>query len=381
MSHGPKIPNPVLLPVIEWRARRIGDPVERLRYLRRATRGRAPKRWGLAGAFLALLLLAPIHPNSGANIGAPRRSGAAPVAELADRIPNIWLVERTPGQETYSNGLRIETGFAVPGESRSYHLYDRQSREDTGKTRSAPAGIVYHTSESHLAPFQVEQNRALRQIGEALVGYVRRNRSYHYVIDRFGRVWRIVEESDAANHAGYSVWADREWLYVNLNWSFLGVSFEAQTRSGERLAEVTPAQMHAARLLTGMLRSKYRISARNCVTHAQVSVNPRNMRIGYHTDWAGNFPYGELDLADNYGQPTAALWAFGFGYDPAYLNSTGSRLWQGLMRAEDELRQEAVAHGVLAAQYRKTLQRKYKTILTALAKPGATEERDDHEEH
>lgn len=388
MSYGLRIPNPVLLPVIEWRARRIADPVERLRFLRRATGGKSPrnragsgKRWGLACAFLALLLLAPIHPNSGANIGEIRRSQAAPVAELAERTPNVWLVERTPGQETYSNGLRIETGFAVSGETRTYRLYDRRLREDTGKTRSAPAGIVYHTTESHLAPFQVEQNRALRQIGEALVGYVRRNRSYHYVIDRFGRVWRIVEESDAANHAGYSVWADREWLYVNLNWSFLGVSFEAQTRSGERRPEVTPAQVLAARLLTGMLRSKYRISARNCVTHAQVSVNPRNMRIGYHTDWAGNFPYGDLELADNYGQPVAALWAFGFGYDPAYLNSTGSRLWQGLMRAEDELRQEAVAHGVLAARYRKTLQRKYQTILTALAKPGATEERDDHEEH
>jgi hypothetical protein len=386
MSHGLRIPSQVLRPVIEWRARRIADPVERLRFLRRVTSGKflrlragPGKRWGPALAFLVLVLLAPIQPQSGANNGGLGRPGAAPVPEPPDRIPIIWLVERTPGQEIYSNGLRIETGFAVAGETRSYQVYDRRRREPAGRARSAPAGIVYHTTESHLAPFAADQNRALRQIGEALVAYVRRNRCYHYLIDRFGRVWRVVEESDAANHAGYSVWADGEWLYVNLNRSFLGVSFETQTRPGAGLPEVTPAQVLAARLLTGMLRSKYRIPARNCVTHAQVSVNPQNMRIGYHTDWAGNFPYGDLELADNYRQPTAALWAFGFGYDPAYLNSTGSRLWQGLSRAEDELRQEAAAHGVTTAQYRRILQRKFQTIQAALVKPGATEERDDHE--
>lgn len=386
MSFGLKIPNRMFFPVIEWRARRIADPVERLRFLRRETEGGlsgstvvSVGKWGPAFVFLLLLLLAPIHPNSDANIVSIRRSLTAPLAELPERIPNVWLVEKKLGHELYSNGLRIETAFAVSGEARSYRLYDRRRREDAGKVRSNPAGIVYHTTESRLAPFEADQNRALKQIGEALVVYTRRNRSYHYVIDRFGRVWRIVEESDAANHAGYSVWADSEWLYVNLNRSFLGVSFEAQTRSGDSRSEITPAQVLTARLLTGMLRGKYRIPARNCVTHAQVSINPRNMRIGYHTDWAGSFPYADLELADNYAQPTVALWAFGFTYDPAYINSTGIRLWQGLTLAEEQLRQEATAHGVAAAQYRKSLQRKFKTILAALDKPGASEERDDHE--
>lgn len=388
MSLGLKIPTRALLPLIEWRARRIADPVERLRFLRRATGGGlfgsrvvSFRGWGPAFAFPLLLLLAPIHSKSDANSVGIRRPAAGSPAQTPDRIPNVWLVEKAPGQEIYSNGLRIETGFAVSGEPRSYRLYDRRRREDTGIDRSTPAGIVYHTTESQLAPFQADQNRALKQIGEALVGYVRRNRSYHYVIDRFGRVWRVVAESDAASHAGYSVWADSEWLYVNLNRSFLGISFEAQTRSGEQPSQITPAQVVAARLLTGMLRSRYRIPARNCVTHAQVSVNPRNMRIGYHTDWAGSFPYADLALADNYDQPATALWAFGFTYDPAYVNSTGLRLWHGLMLAEEQLRQEATSHGVAVAQYRKTLQRRYQTILAALGKPGARQERDDHEAH
>ena len=39
------------------------------------------------------------------------------------------------------------------------------------------------------------------RLGESLLEYVRRGRAYHYLIDRFGRVYRVVAESDAANHA------------------------------------------------------------------------------------------------------------------------------------------------------------------------------------
>ncbi|MBI4876818.1 MAG: N-acetylmuramoyl-L-alanine amidase [Acidobacteria bacterium] len=387
MIPGLRLPSAILLPVLEWRARRIADPVERLRFLRRATSAgaRPGRRKSARGRSLALilfvvLLLAPVLPNSDANVPTiGRAAGIPPAASAPDRLPDVWLVEKTGTQELYSNGLRIETGFTVAGLPRAYRVFDRQRREETGEERSTPAGIVFHTTESHLAPFQAEQNRQLKQIGEALVEYVRRNRCYHYVIDRFGRVWRVVRETDVADHAGYSVWADSQWLYVNLNHSFLGVSFEAQTRAGQADSEATPAQLLAARLLTGMLRGKYRIPAADCVTHAQVSVNPRNLRIGYHTDWAGNFPYAGLGLADNYDRPVAALWAFGFTYDPAYLHSTGSRLWQGLSRAEEQLRQEATAHGVGVALYRKTLHGRYQAILKTLGQPGASEEKDDHE--
>jgi len=42
-------------------------------------------------------------------------------------------------------------------------------------------------------------------------------------------------------------------------------------------------------MLTDMLRKRYGIPAGNCVTHAQVSVNPSNLLIGYHIDWASSF--------------------------------------------------------------------------------------------
>ena len=41
-----------------------------------------------------------------------------------------------------------------------------------------------------------------------MIEVVQQNHSYHFLIDRFGQVFRIVPEADVANHAGYSVWAE-----------------------------------------------------------------------------------------------------------------------------------------------------------------------------
>ena len=72
------------------------------------------------------------------------------------------------------------------------------------------------------------------------------------------------------------------------------------------------------------------------------------MLIGYHTDWAGNFPFLELGLRDNYTAPPPSISAFGFDYDPVFVHATGVRLWEGLAVAEDEIRSRghrARAHG------------------------------------
>ena len=170
------------------------------------------------------------------------------------------------------------------------------------------------------------------------------------------------------------MWANGKWVYVNLNQSFLAVSFEAQTRDGDGQPTVSAAQIHAARVLTEMLRGKYKIPSANCVTHAQVSVNPRNMLIGDHTDWAGNFPFVEMGLRDNYEIPVAGVSAFGLEYDQAYMQSTGVRLWKGLALAEEQLRQDAMAHALPMTAYRKIRQNKLREMLEALRTKGATEE-------
>jgi hypothetical protein len=68
-------------------------------------------------------------------------------------------------------------------------------------------------------------------------------------------------------------------------------------------------------VLTEILRSKYGIADVNCITHAQVSVNPNNLRMGYHTDWARNFPFEELGLRHGYQTAVASIAIFGFGFD------------------------------------------------------------------
>jgi hypothetical protein len=294
------------------------------------------------------------------------------VAQLQPEMPNVWIVELAKDYEVYSNGLRVETRLAVANQPRSYRLETWQQSAESGPLRSQPAGIVYHTTESDQLPFEAGQTHELKRVGQELLLFVRNKRAYHYVVDRFGRVHRIVEEADTANHAGYSVWADSRWVYLDLNRSFLGISFEAKTAAGNQ--PLNPAQVHAARILTEMLRSKYNLPAGNCVTHAQVSVNPDNMRVGWHTDWGRNFPFQESGLPDNYQQPLPALYLFGFDYDPAYISCTSSSLWRGLALADARVNESAAASHLAVAQYKRLLRQRYQTRVAALHSAAADKE-------
>jgi hypothetical protein len=208
-----------------------------------------------------------------------------------------------------------------------------------------------------LAPFEPSQNERLQYNGHNLLSFIAKNHLYHFVIDRFGRVFRVVAETDYANHAGRSVWADDKFIYWSLNQSFLGVAFEAQTESADI---ATRAQIDAARVLTEMLRSRYRIPVADCVTHAQVSVNLQTMRLGYHTDWAANFPFRDVGLGDGYNTPVAALTLFGFDYDSAFLQANGGRVWPGLVTAEEQIVQDAAAHGTTLELYRRKLRQRFR---------------------
>jgi hypothetical protein len=294
-------------PLVETVAESIGDPVRRLRFLQTVApmvdiRGvrRRRRRAILRGVLLLLALGAGLAGWSFTRVNPP----AAPPPEIRSTPPatRVWLVEHAAGLDTYSNGLHVENAFSVPN-----------------RPREVTAGIVFHATESPQETFSPDHNDALKRIGESLLDYVRRRQSYHFVIDRFGRVFRVVAQADAANHAGHSVWADGHELYAGLNDSFLGVAFEARN-------EITAAQIRSGAMLTEMLRSAYAIPAENCVTHAQVSVNPSNMRMGYHVDWAAGLPFAGLGLPDNYRIPPPAVWAFGFQADASFRAVAGAPL-------------------------------------------------------
>jgi hypothetical protein len=122
-----------------------------------------------------------------------------------------------------------------------------------------------------------------------------------------------------------------------------------------------------------MLRGRYKILAANCVTHAQVSVNPSNMQMGYHTDWASGFPFEQLGLPDNYVRALPALWAFGFEYDPGFLRLAESGVYRGVELAEDNLRRSAAESGLPPVAYRKMLQKRYRERLAELRRSNAGE--------
>jgi hypothetical protein len=359
-------PGRALAKVVTWRAERIADPVERLGYLRSSAAfwGRRPVRSAMAdarlhrvSAFLAFALLLPVPMiTDGA---APRRTVQA--ASKADAFANVWTVEDAPDHALYSNGLRVEKKFqAAPREAMKFQRW----RIDTGAREESPGpyGIVFHTTESDTAVYEEANNRRLRRAAEGTAGFVQSQRAYHFVIDKFGRVFRTVPENEPANHAGASVWADEKYFFVNMNHSFLGVSFDGQSRGPDGRPSVTEPQIQSARLLTEVLRSRYRIPASNCVTHAQVSVNTSNMGVGYHTDWAAGFPFARLGLPVNYLTPLPAITQFGFGFEDYYSTLAADELQDGISAGETILRQDATRRGLSTAAYRKFLAKRFRDV-------------------
>jgi hypothetical protein len=342
--------------------------VDRLRYLRESTASRDVRDTGFWHGWKVMAVVVVL----GAFLFPYRQSSAIAdgmdpqmtvLRSEKDSWPDVWMVEQSQAFESYSNGLRIESEGAVSGMRRSYMWID-QATGAVNTGGSTPAGIVFHTTESHIAPFDKDHNNDLRNLGRNILNYVRRDRSYHYLIDRFGRVHRIVAEEDAAGHAGYSTWADKKRVFVGLNHSFLGVAFESATEPGKDSASlITRAQIRAGKELTEMLRSRYQIPAADCVTHAQVSISKITRRIGDHMDWAANFPFAEMGLPDNYSLPLAGIYRFGFGYDHNFRTATGERIWKGLALSEAEQQFRAKARSLPVESYRKTAQMEFKQMM------------------
>ena len=371
-----KPPGFLAAPVVSWRAKRIADPVERLRYLQAAGRWSA-RRFVPVSVWrgVTLTALVPVLLWAWFLVPAPVPSSVRstlPVSapQHVETRTAVWVVEDQPGFEVYSNGLRVEKEFTTHNHPRTdYAVY--RNGEGPVATRHEPVGIVFHATESHQAPFEPSETRHLKRIGHYLLEYVRQMQAYHYVIDRFGRVYRVVVETDSANHAGPSVWSNGQDEYISLNRSFLGVAVEAQTETNPSM---NTAQVHSLRVLTEMLRARYDIPAANCVTHAQVSVNPSNWQIGYHVDWAIGFPFAEVGLPDNYRLKLAAVSTFGFSYDSSFLSAGGDRRWAGLIASLDDVNEQAGLAGISAMDYRKRLQRRFVRISNS-----ATRERGDEQ--
>jgi hypothetical protein len=274
----------------------------------------------------------------------------------------VWLVEKSAEFERYSNGARILTGYETSNHQRAYYLFPlKEGAAAPSEVQRHPIGIVFHSSESDMIPFTSDNSDSIQSIGAGLRGYIRRHRSYNYLIDRFGEIHRIVTDDQAANHAGHSVWADGNNLYVGLNESFIGVCFESTSASGTLAEQLTEAQLVSGRALTAVLRSRYQISDANCTTHGLVSVDPERQTIAHHHDWVRNFPFAAFSLSDKYSVAPVSVSLFGFGTDATIMEKLGGHTWPGAEAAEVEFQRKAQADRITVDEARRRSLGLYRT--------------------
>jgi len=311
-------------------------------------------------------------PTSGA--GVPSVQAAETAKYLPDYKPEkIWLVERKDNYERYSNGGRILTDYETDNHPRGFYRLPHGTDARATTAHHEPVGILYHTSESDLIPFTAANNTTIELRTRELLEYARRHKSYNYLIDRYGQIYRIVRDEQSADHAGHSLWADRESVYVGLNDSFLGVCFETTTEAGAD-EQLTEAQLIAGRLLTAILRSRYQIDDTNCVTHGLASVNPGNMLIGYHHDWVRNFPFEAMGLSDKYQVAPVSISEFGFTYDGELVARLGGVMWPGVRVAEEEFQRRVAASGMKAEDVRRRMRDLYREQMDLTARLRNQEE-------
>jgi hypothetical protein len=294
----------------------------------------------------------------------------------------IWLVEKTSDREIYSNRLQIITTHTVDHIPRQYCRFPRNSNQSPTdiQTVNKISGIVYHASESDLFPFTPEMNTSIKKYTGQLIKYLQRQKSYHYLIDRFGRVYRLIADNQVAFHAGNSVWADDEEIYLNLNHAFIGICFEGKdfeetenTEPSENqtvqsksprlrptgISSFNNAQLRSGKELTDWLRIKYNIPQNNCVPHAIISVNPKDMLIGFHLDLSRGFPFAKFGLSNKYLEPLPSIVEFGFHHDRYFKKIFDGDIWPGIRQSEKILKRQARDSGMSLVKYRSGLHQKF----------------------
>jgi N-acetylmuramoyl-L-alanine amidase len=320
---------------------------------------------------------------NGEMTSSPAGQSLPPVAEELPALPQgvapaaVWLVEKGEGFEQYSNGLRIDTTYTVTGDPRRYRVF-MQDGTLLENVYDKPIGILFHTSESDIWPLEAAFNENLRDSSQKLLRYLQRGKLYHYLIDRFGRVYRVTDEGSKANHAGHSVWARDGRVYINLNHAFIGISFETRWEGGRALP-ITQAQLAAGRNLTEYVKQRYQISPDMCVTHGLTSVNPKKRLIGHHMDWSRGFPFAAFGLPDQYAKEAPSVSIFAFGYDDDFLKVLGEP-WPGVRVAEAALEAEAARQGQSLDELRRERQARYDVWFAEQTKDEETRvaSRTDH---
>ena len=203
-------------------------------------------------AVAAVLLLAVGLVGAGFRLTRASAQAAAPlppappqpaVAEAFAALPegvapaSVWLVEKGDASEQYSNGLRIDTTYAVRGRAAALPDLRRRPAACRARCYDKPVGHpLPHLGERHLAARRGLQREAARLAARASCATCKRNlrlplpdRPLRARVPRGGR--GVARRTTPGSRSG----AASDAVYLNLNNAFLGICFETRWEGGRAL--------------------------------------------------------------------------------------------------------------------------------------------------
>lgn len=105
--------------------------------------------------------------------------------------------------------------------------------------------------------------------------------SAHYVIDRDGTIYQLVDESKRAWHAGVSRWGK---ITEDLNSHSIGIEFQCPAVSDTELGTFTSEQIESGLLLCQEIIERHHIPLCNVVAHSDIAPE-RKIDPGCHFPW------------------------------------------------------------------------------------------------
>lgn len=94
--------------------------------------------------------------------------------------------------------------------------------------------------------------------------------SSHYVIDRDGTIYRLVDDDKRAWHAGLGCWDN---ITEDLNSHSIGIEFQCPAKGEQSFVEFTSEQINTGIELCRFLMNKYGIQPHNVVAHSDIAPN------------------------------------------------------------------------------------------------------------
>ncbi len=163
--------------------RPIGAAIYRVLGLGARFRGRQARRRRATAALSAVFVCAAAvvvwfggkEPESLMEAAPPTDRERAEVASPHGPTAEIWHVESSDGADLYSNGLRVDNRYRAHTGPRVYAVLPRDGEVEPEalEWRDRPVGLVFHTTESDLAPFAKVHNHHIRYQGRQLLLYTR----------------------------------------------------------------------------------------------------------------------------------------------------------------------------------------------------------------